>query len=58
MLAKVERGRDVNVLLSHGCSFEIMGDLVRTGLATVQLDSTKRRGRTVEVACVRITDTG
>ena len=58
MLAKVERGRDVNVLLSRGFSFEIMGDLVRTGLATVQLDSMRRRGRTVEVACVRITDKG
>ena len=58
MLAKVERGRDVNVLLSRGFSFEIMGDLVRTGLATVQLDSMRRRGRTVEVARMRITDKG
>jgi hypothetical protein len=37
---------------------EIMGDLVRTGLATVQLDSMRRRGRTVEVARMRITDKG
>jgi hypothetical protein len=58
MLAKVERGRDVNVLLSHGFSFETMGDLVGSGLAIVQLDSMRRRGRTVEVARMRITDEG
>ena len=59
MLAKVQLGCDVNVLLFHGFSFEIMGDLVGSGLATVQLESTKKSsGQTVTVARLRITDEG
>jgi hypothetical protein len=59
MLARARRrGSDVNALFSRGIEFETIADLVRTGLATVQLESMRRRGRTVEVARVKITDAG
>jgi hypothetical protein len=58
MLAKVQHGCDVNVLLFHGFSFETMGDLVHSGLATVQLESMNKSGHTVTVARMRITDEG
>jgi hypothetical protein len=58
VLAKAPRGRDVNALLSSGHSFETLADLVRNGLATVQLVSANKRGKQVEVARMRITDKG
>ena len=59
MLARARRhGCDVNALFSRGFEFELIADLVRTELATVQLESMRKRGRTVEVARVRITDAG
>jgi len=58
MLAKAPQGRDVNALLTRGISFETLADLVRTGLARVQLETMERRGQTIEVARVKITDAG
>ena len=59
MLARARRhGCDVNALFSRGFEHKTIADLVRTGLATVQLESMRKRGRTVEVARVRITDAG
>jgi thiamine monophosphate synthase len=58
VLAKAPRGRDVNALLSRGFRFDTIADLMRGGLATVQLRSMGKREPNVEVACVRITDAG
>ncbi len=58
MLANAPRGRDVNALLTRGFKFETIADLVRSGLATVQLQSMGKREPNVHVACVRITDAG
>jgi thiamine monophosphate synthase len=58
VLAKAPRGRDVNALLSRGFRFDTIADLIRGGLATVQLRSTGKREPNVDVACVRITDAG
>jgi hypothetical protein len=57
VLAKAPRGRDVNALLSRAFRFETIADLIRGGLATVQLQSMGREPNG-PVACVRITDAG
>lgn len=58
VLAKAPRGRDANALLSRGFKFETIADLIRGGLATVQLQSTGKREPNGPVACVKITDAG
>jgi hypothetical protein len=58
VLAKAPRGRDVNALLTRGFRFETIADLVRRGLATVQLQGIGKHEPSVNVACVRITDAG
>jgi hypothetical protein len=58
VLAEVPRGCDVNALLTRGFGFETIADLVRRGLATVQLQSMGKREPNGDVACVRITDAG
>jgi hypothetical protein len=58
MLSKVQHGCDANVLLSHRFRFDMIADLVGSGLATVQLESMTKSGQTVEVARVRITEAG
>jgi hypothetical protein len=58
VLAKAPRGRDVNALLSRGFRFETIADLIRNGLATVQLQSMGKREPNVHLACVRMTDAG
>jgi hypothetical protein len=58
VLAKAPRGRDVNDLLTRRFTFETIADLVRSGLATVQLQRVRNGRKRVEVACVRITDAG
>jgi hypothetical protein len=59
VLAKAPRGRgrDVNALLTSGFRFETIADLIRGGLATVELQSRKHEPN-IHVACVRITDAG
>jgi hypothetical protein len=58
VLATAPQSRDVNALLTRRFSLETIADLVRSGFAMVHLESTGRRGQTVEVARVRITDAG
>jgi hypothetical protein len=58
VLANAPRGRDVNALLTRGFRFETIADLIRSGLATVQLQSMGKREPNDHVACVRITDAG
>jgi hypothetical protein len=59
VLARARRhGCDVNNLLSRGFTLETMADLVRNELATVQLERVSKRGRTVKIARISITDAG
>ena len=58
VLAKALRGCDANALLARGFGFETMADLVRSGLATVWVETVKERGLPIEVARVRIKDAG
>jgi hypothetical protein len=58
VLANAPCGGDVNALLTRGFKFETMADLVRSGLATVRIETVEERGLEIEVACVRITDAG
>ena len=58
VLANALRGHDVNTLLTCGFKLETMADLVRNGLATVQVESVEERGSKIEAACVSITDAG
>ena len=57
-LAMAPHGCDVNVLLTKGFKLETMADLVRGGLATVELQSMAKRDSDVRVACMRITSAG
>jgi len=54
----VGRPREVNALLTRRFSLETIADLVRIGFAMVHLEGTARRGQTIEVARVRLTDAG
>jgi len=58
VLANAPCGRDVNALLTCGFDFKTMADLVRSGLATVRLETVEEGGLEIEVACVRITAAG
>jgi hypothetical protein len=58
VLANAPRGRDVNALLTLGFKLETMADLVRSGFATVRVETVKELGLEIEFACVRITDAG
>jgi hypothetical protein len=58
VLPNAPRGRDVNALLTLGFKLETMADLVRSGFATVRVETVKERGLEIEFACVRITDAG
>ena len=58
VLAIAPNGHDVNALLTLGFKLETMADLVRSGLATVRVETVKERGLEIEFACVRITDAG
>jgi hypothetical protein len=50
VLANAPRGGDVNALLTRGFKFETMADLVRSGLATVRIETVEERGLEIEVA--------
>jgi hypothetical protein len=58
VLANAPPGRDVNALLTLGFKLETMADLVRSGFATVRVETVKERGLEIEFACVRIMDAG
>jgi len=58
MLAEAAHGRDVNALLARGFGFEIMADLVRSGLATVRVETVEARGLAIEVARLKMTNAG
>jgi hypothetical protein len=58
VLAKAPRGRDVNALLTRGFRFDTIAELIRSGLATVELQSTGRSEPDLHVARVTITDAG
>jgi hypothetical protein len=45
-------------MITHGFTIEQMVELVRAGLATVTTQRVVARGRTIDVARVRITDEG
>jgi hypothetical protein len=60
MLADAPRGLGEEVLmLAHGFSIEMLAGLVQAGLATVATETrTMRRGVTIEIERIRITDSG
>jgi len=58
ILAEAVHGRDVNALLTRGFKFETMADLVRSGLATVRVETVEAHGLVIEVARLRITAAG
>jgi hypothetical protein len=58
VLAQTPHGCDVNALLTRGFKIETMGDLVRAGLATVQVETVKERDLPIEIARIWITDAG
>jgi hypothetical protein len=58
VLAMAPQGRGVNALLSIGFKLETIADLIRSELATVQLETTENHDSRIEVARVRIADAG
>lgn len=59
MLAAAEsRGSTIEMLIENGFPAEMLADLVRDGLASMQGDTVKVGGRAIEIIRVQITDAG
>ena len=59
MLADAEsRGNTIEMLIEDGFPAEMLADLVRNGLASMQGDTMKVGGRAIEIIRVQITDAG
>jgi hypothetical protein len=59
MLADAEsRGSAIEMLIEDGFPAEMLADLVRDGLASMQGDTVKVGGRAIEIIRVQITDAG
>lgn len=59
MLANAEsRGSTIEMLIEDGFPAEMLADLVRDGLASMQGDTVKVGGRAIEIIRVQITDAG
>jgi hypothetical protein len=58
LLASCRDGCTEAIMITHGFTIEQMVELVRAGLATVTTQRVVARGRTIDVARVRITDEG
>ena len=59
MLADSEsRGSTIEMLIEDGFPAEMLADLVRNGLASMQGDTVKVGGRAIEITRVKITDAG
>jgi hypothetical protein len=59
MLADAEsRGSTIEMLIEDGFPAEMLADLVRDGLASMQGDTVKVGGRPIEIIRVQITDAG
>ncbi len=52
------RGSTLDMLIENGFPAELLADLVRDGLATMQGETVKVGGRAIEVVRVLITDAG
>jgi len=58
LLAASRDGCTEAIMMAHGFTVAQMGELVRAGLASATAERVAAGGRTVEVARVRITETG
>jgi hypothetical protein len=59
MLADAEsRGSTIEMLIEDGFPAEMLADLVRNGLASMQGDTVKVGGRAIEIIRLQITDAG
>jgi hypothetical protein len=59
MLADAEsRGSTIDMLIEDGLPAEMVAELVRNGLASMQGDTVKVGGRAIEIIRVQITDAG
>jgi hypothetical protein len=59
MLADAQsRGSTIEMLIEDGFPAEMVADLVRNGLASMQGDTVKVDGRAIEIIRVQITDAG
>jgi hypothetical protein len=59
MLADAEsRGSTIEMLIEDGVPAEMVADLVRNGLASMQGDTVTVGGRAIEIIRVQITDAG
>ena len=59
MLADAEsRSNTIEMLIEDGVPAEMVADLVRNGLASMQGDTVKVGGRAIEIIRVQITDAG
>ena len=59
MLADAEsHGSTIEMLIEDGVPAEMVADLVRNGLASMQGDTVKVGGRAIEIIRVQITDAG
>ena len=58
VLAGSQRGATDALLLVYGFDTEMLAGLVRAGLATVETETVRARGRLIEVGRFLITDAG
>ena len=58
ILANAPHGLTESILLAHGLTAETITSLVRDDLATMQPETMREGGRTIEVVRVKITEAG
>jgi hypothetical protein len=58
LLASCRDGCTEAIMLAHGFTVEILADMVRAGLATAKAERVVAGGKQIEVARVRIMDSG
>lgn len=58
LLAEHPNGCSRAIMVARGCSLALLNRLVRTGLATSQVERAKRAEDAIEIECVKITDAG
>jgi hypothetical protein len=58
LLAEHPNGCSSAIMVARGCSPALLNRLVRTGLATSQIERKRRGDKAIEIVCVKITEAG
>jgi hypothetical protein len=58
LLDSRQSGITETLLFAHGVTPQMLGHLLRNGLATIQRETIKSGDQTIEIGCITITDAG